>query len=65
MTAERRINLETVVDWMAERGEFGYVNRIQKLRESHRWDDPNLDTRINEIRQEAMDRYNDWVSDPL
>lgn len=60
-----KINLDTIADWMAERGDFSYANKIYRLRQQWPADDFNLQTLIREVQQEAMDRYNDWVSDPL
>ena len=55
------INLDTIVDWMVERGEFSYANRIQRLREQSQ---PGkvLDEQIHQMQEEAMEHYLDWMS---
>ena len=65
--SERKVNHDTITDWMAERGEFSYANRIATLKTRYHFNlDPFvIDELIREVQQEAMDRYNDWVSDPL
>lgn len=61
-----KVNLDTVADWMAEHGEFSYAERIAKLKFwQNSYNNKITDELIREIQEEAMDRYNDWVSDPL
>ena len=48
-----------VVEWFAKNGVVGYKRRILALLEEQRY------VEAAELRREAEDRYQDWVSDPL
>lgn len=58
-----------VIDWMTSHGHPGYAREIQILEDKRAkaypggplWQD--LKIAIDEVRQAAQDRYDDWVSD--
>jgi hypothetical protein len=59
-----------VVEWMAERGKTSYKTQIEQLKAAgsiflNDGDEvpPALEAKIEEIRQMAQDRYDDWASD--
>lgn len=62
-----------VVEWMAKNGHVSYKNRILELTSqvndmSSPISEDEVQTlldRIEEIRREAYDRYDDWKTDPL
>ena len=66
-----------IVEWMNSNGHPGYKNRILKLKEqieavlaSNHVSQPdrvvaNLYNEIEEVKDEAEDRYRDWASDGL
>lgn len=64
MTADR------AVEWMAERGRTGYRERIATLTAAMACPMPSterdtLAAMIEEEKRDALDRYEDWASDPL
>lgn len=68
-----------IIEWMTEHGHSGYATEISDL-ERKKADlaavfsntslvrqmlTEDYNKQIEEIRQEAQDRYDDWASDPL
>lgn len=62
-----KITLDTIADWMELHGHPSYNREIRKLRKAYETGcfPVPLNDLIQEIQQEALDRYNDWASDPL
>ena len=66
---------DKVIGWMADRGHVGYGNAIKALEakinslgfQRDLLDDEvrHAEAEIAEIKRAALDRYEDWASDPL
>jgi hypothetical protein len=58
-----------MLEWFEKHGHPGYKNRVMELQAQladasyHRM--LELNHQIDEVLQEAKDRYDDWASDPL
>lgn len=58
-----------IIDWMTGQGRPGYATRIKalqaKLATATEAEREQLEREINDVKQEAQDRYDDWKTDPL
>ena len=66
-----RVNIQTVVRWMADRGIVAYQVQIDRclaiaaraaVQGKARFV-TKMENRIHELRQSAFDRYQDWATD--